>query len=45
MRWVPLHDISYTKQLNRKERMEVLLKDKNTVIYEGEAPFDVIVLD
>ena len=37
--------ISYTRQLNRKERMEVLLEDKNTLIYEGEDSFDIIVLD
>ncbi len=45
MQWVSLHHISYTRQLNRKERMEVLLEDKNTVIYEGDDSFDVIVLD
>lgn len=45
MRWVSLHHISYTRQPDRKERMEVLLEDKNTVIYEGDDSFDVIVLD
>ena len=45
MRWVSLHHISCTRQLDRKERMEVLLEDKNTVIYEGDDSFDGIVLD
>ena len=32
-----------TRQPDRTERIEVLLEDKNTVIYEGNDSFDVIV--
>ncbi len=34
-----------TRSVDRRERIEVLLEDKNTVIYEGDSSFDVIVLD
>ena len=34
-----------SKGLEGRERIQVLLEDKNTVIYEGDGSFDVIVLD
>ena len=34
-----------TRRLDSKERMEVLLEDKNAVIYGGGGSFDVIVLN
>ncbi len=34
-----------TRQLDSKERKEVLLEDKNVVIYGGGGSFDVIVLN
>jgi hypothetical protein len=33
-----------TRRLDSKERKEVLLEDKNAVIYGGGGSFDVIVL-
>ena len=34
-----------TRRLEREERTEMLLEDKNAVIYGGGGSFDVIVLD
>ena len=34
-----------TRQLDRKERIEAMLENKNAVIYEGDGSFDVIVLN